>query len=371
MKKYLVIGVIGMICVSAGEAYASPTAPDETIHWKLQQYAEELRREQTNEQSGGGQSDKEQETQNNQSSYQSAPSSSSGSSSQKTKLDRYGDSLKERRPSPPPSSGSSGYGSGHGSGSHHWFYRRPHHYRQSHRHYYPSYRRSVHIHHYDPVIVYDDSEPFERVERRAPRPMTEEEQAYLNSLWDRYEDRLGNFNITYGLSSDLETNGIRGSQALFRFYTPPVFSHDGRTMGALGFGYGNRTLWEDDFVLANNHFFLEGRLASMGDGNASTFAGRVGLNVVSEENIHAGLGFGLNYTYDNLDSIYSFYVGYDGALYNLNSDQYLTRLESHIESFFRFHLGPLHVDTGGEVTIINLEQDNQFHQFFLRTGVKF
>jgi hypothetical protein len=203
-------------------------------------------------------------------------------------------------------------------------------------------------------------------------PLTEEETLYVNGLLDKVEDRQGRFNVQYGRTSDLSSaDGISGRQGRFSFFTPNVYSQNGMSFGSWGLGFEHKSLFESGFGLTYNRYFLQARTSQLNVQTASTWGALIGLVFLDGENVHKGLTVGLNYNFSDLNHFYSFHFNYNANIFNLNSAQFENVLESNVESFFRFHMGPGSIDLGAEVNILGLDTDSQYHQVFARTGIRF
>lgn len=207
-----------------------------------------------------------------------------------------------------------------------------------------------------------------------PRTFTQEELLYINSMLDQYESWQGNFQVTLGGGAGLgKSSDITHGELMFRFMPPPTYRDDGQHFSRWAFGAENRSLTdaEDDITLSYNQLYLETLQSRLGRETVGTVGFRLGIRTVSGVDLNSALLFGLNYGWYNLQSTYSYHIGYEGAYYNISSSDSHTVLESKIQTYFRVYYDAFHIDFGGDITFLDLESRNQYNQIFFRVGTRF
>ena len=204
-----------------------------------------------------------------------------------------------------------------------------------------------------------------------PEKLSPEQIRFLNSQLDVYENREGLFKILLGAGSSLGSNAnISSTQFGVHFTAPPSYGPRGRNLSTWGIGYAYKR-YQDTDTLLNHRLYLEGINTHLFNGFAHSWRVRIGTNVLKSSETSAGLLFGIHYELHNLEKNYTFNIGYDGILYNIGSSQLKTAWESNLESFFRIYFGEFHIDIGGKLNIVDLENENYFHQIFTRVGFRF
>ncbi|MCP4049876.1 MAG: hypothetical protein GY730_04135 [bacterium] len=369
MHKKILLFLITILLFTQYELSASITPSKFSKAYKLRRYAKSTKkRSHINE----GQQQKEQHRQEKEprkdhsyNNYNSSDNSSDNSSSKS--LNRYSKSTKSKKHKSSPSYRKKlkpeKYARQRYRG------RRFHRKRYHRRHYYGPVH-TTYIYNYEKP---DTSTPVSTY-TPAPEPvlLTEEEEANINRLLDRYEDWQSIFQITAGVNSNLkESAGIYGKQGEFRFNAPYNYGLNGRNFGGWGIGYKGKSFHEEGYSLRSHRLFVDINFTSLNREFASTFGARIGLNTLISDATSAGFLFGLNYALYNLGSFYSFNINYEGTIYNQGSELYDTVLESNLAGYLRFYLSQLHLDTGCEVNFIDIESGNYFYQLFARAGFRF
>ena len=211
---------------------------------------------------------------------------------------------------------------------------------------------------------------FER-EENIPE-ISDEEAEYLNILLDAYESFTGNFQVTYGHSMDQNgKDGVTGKQGEILFISPNTYSLKGTSLSSFGLGLKVRDFTENDDSLTSFQGFLHSKLATVYDDSVSSFGFKLGMHTLMGDSKNTGLLLGVGYNFYNLPSNYSFHAEYNGTLYNIDSEDYETMLESNLNSFFRVYLSQVHVDIGGELNFTNIDAGTYFQQGFIRAGFRF
>lgn len=248
------------------------------------------------------------------------------------------------------------------------------------RHHVSSYGRHRykrrHHHNYNTILILDDQDIYSDTYTPEPsRPietLTQDQIDYTNAMLDVYEQREGLFQVSTGLGSALgSSSGINSFHLGLGFTAPPSYDMSGRNVSTWGLGYNYKGYEDAQATLHSHRLFLEGKNTRLYNDFAHSWRVRLGTNVLKSSTTSAGLLFGIHYDLHNLDSLYAFHIGYDGTLYNIGSVDFDTTWESNIESYFRLYFGDMHVDIGGEINIIDLENGDYFHQAFTRVGFRF